>query len=195
VYEWLYAGFWLVIGFIEHLQKATGCNYDSLTELRSANITVATTHIKSFQSAMYSSVVAWWRIPTMSSASVVTLLPAGDCTTTNHSESELLYDWRFTADQFVLAPSPLRIRTRDVFLQLNPCGYSPYSTSSLTGGWVCSKCPSNNISAQTTQKTPFLCCCFQLCLRSRYSVTTVLYFCLSRGRCPATGLHATFSRP
>jgi hypothetical protein len=27
------------------------------------------------------------------------------------SESKLLYDWRFTASQFVLAPSPLRITT------------------------------------------------------------------------------------
>jgi hypothetical protein len=36
----------------------------------------------------------------------------------SESESELLYDWRFTANQFVLAPSPLRITTRD-FLFLN----------------------------------------------------------------------------
>jgi hypothetical protein len=27
------------------------------------------------------------------------------------SESELLYDWRFTANQFVLAPSPFRLMT------------------------------------------------------------------------------------
>jgi hypothetical protein len=26
---------------------------------------------------------------------------------------KLLYDWRFTADQFVFAPSPLRLATRD----------------------------------------------------------------------------------
>jgi hypothetical protein len=48
------------------------------------------------------------------------------------SKSELLYDWRFTANQFVLAPSPLRFTTRDLFLQLNPSGHSPYVTSSLT---------------------------------------------------------------
>jgi hypothetical protein len=30
-------------------------------------------------------------------------------------ESELLYDWRFTANQFVLATSPLRITIRDFF--------------------------------------------------------------------------------
>jgi hypothetical protein len=40
----------------------------------------------------------------------------------------LLYDWRFTANQFVLASSPLRITTRDFFFQLGPCGSSPYVT-------------------------------------------------------------------
>jgi hypothetical protein len=30
------------------------------------------------------------------------------------SQSELLYDWRFTANQFVLAPSPLRLTARIV---------------------------------------------------------------------------------
>jgi hypothetical protein len=53
------------------------------------------------------------------------------------SESELLYDWRFTANQFVLAPSPLRLTISNFILQLNTCGYSPYVTSSLTRGWVC----------------------------------------------------------
>jgi hypothetical protein len=43
------------------------------------------------------------------------------------SESVLLYDWRFTSNQFVLALSPLRIRTRNFFiLKLNPCSHSPY---------------------------------------------------------------------
>jgi hypothetical protein len=50
-------------------------------------------------------------------------------------KSELLYDWRFTAHQFVLAPSPLRPPTR-VF-QLNSCGHSLHATSSLTRRWVC----------------------------------------------------------
>jgi hypothetical protein len=40
------------------------------------------------------------------------------------------YGWRFIANQFVLATSPLR-------LQLNTCGYSPYVTPSLTRGWAC----------------------------------------------------------
>jgi hypothetical protein len=36
------------------------------------------------------------------------------------SESELLYDWRFTANQFVLAPSPLRLTARIIFLNWAP---------------------------------------------------------------------------
>jgi hypothetical protein len=55
----------------------------------------------------------------------------------SESESELLYDWRFTANQFVLATSLLRLTTRIFIFQLNTCGYSPYVTSSLTRGWVC----------------------------------------------------------
>jgi hypothetical protein len=43
------------------------------------------------------------------------------------SELELLYEWQFTANQFVLAPSPLR-PTTSIFFQLNTCGYSPYVT-------------------------------------------------------------------
>jgi hypothetical protein len=53
------------------------------------------------------------------------------------SESELLYDWRFNANQFVLATSPLKPTTRIFIFQLNTCGHSPYVTSSLTRGWVC----------------------------------------------------------
>jgi hypothetical protein len=49
---------------------------------------------------------------------------------------ELLYDWQFTANQFILVPSALRIMIKDLFLHLNPCGHSPYVTSSLTRGWV-----------------------------------------------------------
>jgi hypothetical protein len=60
-------GFGLVIGFIERLQNVTTNNYDSLTELRTSKITVTAAHIKPSQFAMSSSVVAWWRIPTVSS--------------------------------------------------------------------------------------------------------------------------------
>jgi hypothetical protein len=48
------------------------------------------------------------------------------------SEPELLYDYHF-----VLATSPLRLRTSNIFFQINICGHRPYVTSSLTRGWVC----------------------------------------------------------
>jgi hypothetical protein len=53
------------------------------------------------------------------------------------SESESELHWRFTANQFVLATSSLRLTTSNFFLQLNILGYSPYVTSSLTREWVC----------------------------------------------------------
>jgi hypothetical protein len=72
--------FGLVIGFIRHLQNVTTNNYDSLTKLHTPKITVTTV---TSQFAMSSPVVAWWRILTVSSASVLSFLPAGDCLTTN----------------------------------------------------------------------------------------------------------------
>jgi hypothetical protein len=56
---------------------------------------------------------------------------------TSESEPELLYDCRFTANQFVLATRPLRLTTSNFIFQLNTCGYSPYVRSSLTRGWIC----------------------------------------------------------
>jgi hypothetical protein len=51
----------------------------------------------------------------------------------SESEPELLYDWRFAANQFAFAPSPLR-PTTNIFSRLDTCGYSPYVTFSLTRG-------------------------------------------------------------
>jgi hypothetical protein len=55
----------------------------------------------------------------------------------NVGMSESLYDWRFTANRFVLATSPLRLTTSNFIFQLNTCGYSLYVTSSLTRRLVC----------------------------------------------------------
>jgi hypothetical protein len=55
----------------------------------------------------------------------------------SESDSEILYDSRFTANQFVLATGPLRPTTSNFILQLNTWGYSSYVTSFLTRGWVC----------------------------------------------------------
>jgi hypothetical protein len=51
-----------------------------------------------------------------SSAYTLMLLLAGHCLITeSNSKPELLYDWWFTANQFIFAPSPLRLMTRDFF--------------------------------------------------------------------------------
>jgi hypothetical protein len=50
--------------------------------------------------------------------------------------SKLLYDWRFTAKQFVLASSPSRLTNRGLF-STEPFGQSPYVNSFLTRRWVC----------------------------------------------------------
>jgi hypothetical protein len=52
------------------------------------------------------------------------------------AESESLYGFWFTANQFALATSPLRPKTRIFIFKLNTCGYSSYTTSCLTRGWV-----------------------------------------------------------
>jgi hypothetical protein len=52
-------------------------------------------------------------------------------------ESELLCDWRFTANHFILASSALRLTTSNFIFQLNTCGYSPYVTFRLTRGLFC----------------------------------------------------------
>jgi hypothetical protein len=41
----------------------------------------------------------------------------------SQSQSELVYDWRFTANQFVLATSPLRFTTSNFIFELETCGY------------------------------------------------------------------------
>jgi hypothetical protein len=57
----------------------------------------------------------------MSTASALMFLPASDCPATNSlSKSKLLYDWQFTANQFLLASSPLSLTTRDFFPLIEP---------------------------------------------------------------------------
>jgi hypothetical protein len=58
----------------------------------------------------------------------------------SHSESELLYDWRSTTKQIVLAPNSFILTTNNIFIRLNTCGHRHYVTSSLTTGWVSYNC-------------------------------------------------------
>jgi hypothetical protein len=116
-------GFGLVITFVELLQVTTS-NYNRFTNLHNLQFIIVRT--KSFTSSLR---VATQRFST---SELLLLLRHSQGTTASQqpqSESELLYDWRFTANQFVSAPSLLR--------QLNTSRHSLYVASSLTGGWVC----------------------------------------------------------
>jgi hypothetical protein len=122
---------WVSIGsriYWTRKQLVTSNNYDSLTELRTPKITVTAAL------PLGSGTITSLRIQ---------LLISHNCT---YQLTQLnikvkvkvtLYDWRFTANQFVLAPSPLGYTIRDFLWQLNPCGPSPYVTFSLTRGWGC----------------------------------------------------------
>jgi hypothetical protein len=62
-----------------------------------------------------------WGMSRLTAAAVSALWPSSR----SESEPELLYDWRFTANQFVLTTGPLRPTTSNFIFQLNICGYSP----------------------------------------------------------------------
>jgi hypothetical protein len=89
------------------------------------------------------------------------------------SESELLYDWRFTANQFVLATNHLRLTT-NIFFQLHTCGHSPYVTSSLTRGWVC-------------RLRLLLALASAVILRSEFHATLTTFYCLRFETAPTGG--------
>jgi hypothetical protein len=57
VIEWVWTGFGLVIGFIDHLQIVTTCNYSAIASTHTLQF--ITTRTKSSQSAVSSPVVAW----------------------------------------------------------------------------------------------------------------------------------------
>jgi hypothetical protein len=114
---WLDAGFGLVPGFIGLLKHVITKNYSSLAISDNLQFTMAPT-----KSSVFSPCVAWHRIPIFSSASVLTSMPAGYHHTTGPqlamTNSELLYVWLFSSNQFVLEPNPLRLTTRVFILCL-----------------------------------------------------------------------------
>jgi hypothetical protein len=85
---------------------------------------------------------------------------------------------------------------------LLPCprSYQLATASQLTH---CCNCPTYNNSARTAHKTAFLCCCIHCCVRICWNAHVIatqpfpsngcccLQSHLLRGRCLATGLHAT----
>jgi hypothetical protein len=96
MYEWLLLGFGLVIGFIEHLQIITISNYCATENSHALQFTTACT--KSSQSGVYSAVVRW-RIPTLSSASLLMFLPTGNRPTTNSQAGGHLTPTSYSSDR------------------------------------------------------------------------------------------------
>jgi hypothetical protein len=93
-----------------------------------------------FQAVVSSPAVPWQRLLTVEILQLHALsfyLHSLPYRTQLKSKSKLLYDLRFTANQFVLASSPLRPTTSDFSFQLNPCSHGPYVTSSLMRRLVC----------------------------------------------------------
>jgi hypothetical protein len=135
-------GFGLKTGFTDHLQVVTTSNCNTVVNFHTLQITTA--HAKSSQSAVFTG-----HSLVMASNSEGTLLAPIKSSlhrppynslyskSKSKSKSKSLYNWRFTVNQFVLAPSPSRLAIRGFFFQLNSCGHSPYITSSLTQRWVC----------------------------------------------------------
>jgi hypothetical protein len=72
--EWLYMRFGLVNGFTEHLQIIPTSNYSAITNLHTLQFIKACT--KSALFAVFHS--DWWWIPTVSFASMLTLLLVGN---------------------------------------------------------------------------------------------------------------------
>jgi hypothetical protein len=136
---WVTAGFRLVNGFTDHLHTRPGItsNYSATANLHNSQMTTAPA--KPFPACCVSTSrsLAMASNSGDSSDSRSRVLspqpPMQNWTELTELKSKLLYDGRFTANQFVLASSPLRPTTRD-FFQLNP-----YVTSQNTKWQFCRK--------------------------------------------------------
>jgi hypothetical protein len=113
-------GVWkLEIGFTDYLQIVTTNNYNAIANLHTLQITTA--HAKTSQSAFTSRFLVTDINNRDSSVSVLASLLSDEYPTTlNSSKSKLFYEWRLTANQFVLVPSPSRLTIRVLFFNWTP---------------------------------------------------------------------------
>jgi hypothetical protein len=117
-------GVWIGNWIYWTLTLVSTINYDSLTELHTPNITVTTAHkvFSGFTSRCLVAASNGGISPSSgfpncprASATSFSLLTTATLNRLNCHEWELLYDWRFTVNQFVLTPSPTTITTTDLF--------------------------------------------------------------------------------
>jgi hypothetical protein len=121
-------GFGLVIGFVEHLQIVTTSNYSSNANSLPQQFTTARTR---FSVCCVFTSRCLVTIPTMSSASVLTLIPGGDYPTSNSFRITVSLRLAVYRQSVHLGDKTLEVTTNN-FFQLNTCGHSPYITSSLS---------------------------------------------------------------
>jgi hypothetical protein len=102
-------------GFIDTLYTAPGTtrNYSTITDLHHLQFTAANTSVLSLLDSPI--VVSWQRIH---NRQLRLQLPTPELDSILIPQSESHYNWRFTANQFVLAPSPLRLTVRFFYLTL-----------------------------------------------------------------------------
>jgi hypothetical protein len=133
VIQWLWRGFGLVIGFIGHLQIVTTSNYSDITNSHTPQFTTART--KSSQSDAYSPVVAWWQIPRMSFASVLTFIRPDRYLATNLLSLSLSLMLRATVSR------PVCLGTKHTFLS-DSCGFVDVRRSlwRADGSVICNCC-------------------------------------------------------
>jgi hypothetical protein len=129
----LQMGFGLVIRLIEHVQNVTTNNYDTLSTHRnySTHTVFLVSHSRCLVTASTGRCSPYLGSRTVSgnsyqlltetvyrdwttSSSLTWLISTQSLTNRLHSESESELFWWFTANQFVLVPSPLRIMTRNI---------------------------------------------------------------------------------
>jgi hypothetical protein len=121
-------------------------------------------------------------VPKLSPASAISLSHQQLTTTElpwseSESESELLYVWRFTANQFVLAPSPFEFHDQRLFFSNSTLAVVVLINVLFDDRMGLSlmrllACPAYNISARTAYRTPFL-YCNSIFLRDGMTYSTV----------------------
>jgi hypothetical protein len=129
--------FGLEIGFIDNFSArlVTTINYSAILNFHTLNTSA---NVKSFPACSVFSTCCLVTAPTMAiPASVLKSCLNGGSLPTELSQNQS-YFTTGGLPPIRLGDKPLETHDQQFFFQLNTCGYSPYVTSSLMRGWICS---------------------------------------------------------